>query len=145
MLCIILYMYTQSGAGCADANLTIWVSGCPLSFTPGRTFYLMLAGGTANLLAALTVLIMIKFGMASSISTYLEIDYDTPWSSKKIVKEMEERKDAFVRGAQREPRYIWSTLEFQLEYSVNLYRTLLFMRTNTCSQKCLTIVSAYQF
>ena len=111
MLCIVLYIYTQSGAGCADANLTIWVSGCPLSFTPGRTFYLMLAGGTANLLAALTVLIMIKFGMASSISTYLEIDYDTPWSSKKIAKEMQERKDASVRGAQRAPRYIWFTPE----------------------------------
>ena len=71
----------------------------------------MLAGGTANLLAALTVLIMIKFGMASSISTYLEIDYDTPWSSKKIVKEMKERKDANVRGAHRAPRNIWFTPE----------------------------------
>merc|ERR1711974_48836 len=88
-----------------DTNLTIWVYGVPLSITPGRTFYLLLAGGTANLLAALTVLSMIKFGMASSISTYLEIDYDTPWSSKKMVKEMEERKDAFVRGgARRGPR-----------------------------------------
>ena len=71
----------------------------------------MLAGGTANLIAALTVLIMIKCGMASSISTYLEIDYDTPWSSKKMAEDMEEMKDSFVRGgARRGQRYIRFTL-----------------------------------
>jgi len=90
---IVLHVYTQSGAGCADSNLTIYVEGRPLTFGLGRTLFLILISGAVNLGCALTILTLVKYGMASSISTFLELDYNTPWSSKCMVEDSKKRKE----------------------------------------------------
>ena len=92
MLFIVAYLYLSSGAGCRSTNLTIYVEGRRLTFSPGRTFYLFLTSGVVNLCTALAIAGMGKGGVAN-IKTFLELDYDTPWATKRLKQDSRERKE----------------------------------------------------
>lgn len=92
MLFTVAYLYLSSGAGCRSTNLTIYVDGRPLTFSPGRTFYLFLTSGVVNLCTALAIAGMGKGGVAN-IKTFLELDYDTPWATKRLEQDSRERKE----------------------------------------------------
>jgi len=92
MLFTVVYLYVSSGAGCYSTNLTIYVEGRPLTFTPGRTFYLFLAAGVVNLATAMGIAGIGKAGIAN-VTTFLELDYDTPWATKRLEQDSRERRE----------------------------------------------------
>ncbi|XP_059095294.1 dual oxidase maturation factor 1-like [Tigriopus californicus] len=74
--------------------LPIFIDGVPLQFGMGRCFISVFVLGLLNSLMALSTLILRNFQLGVTLSTFLELNYDTPWDNKKLKADSEARREA---------------------------------------------------
>ena len=74
------------------STLDIYVEGQKLDLAMGLSFYLTLTCGILNMLLYLVSVLLLRCGLLRTFSTFLELDFDTPWENKKIREDMEEKK-----------------------------------------------------
>ena len=85
--CLVYYL-SFPGSGLS----TIVVEGNPLRFEFGVAFVLVLTSGVANIFAAATVLIISALRNVKSVSTFFELDFDTPFDNKVLKADSEQRR-----------------------------------------------------
>jgi len=66
------------------------VEGVPLEFQFGRSCYVILAAGVVNVLLGIGMYLLVYVGYCDNISTFFELDYDSPWGCKELEKCMRE-------------------------------------------------------
>lgn len=77
-----------------STTLPIFIEGVPLQLAMGRCFISVFVVGLLNSLIALSTLILRNFELGVTLSTFLELNFDTPWDNKKLKAESEARREA---------------------------------------------------
>eukprot|EP00095_Tigriopus_kingsejongensis_P003304 maker-scaffold355_size198070-snap-gene-0.40 protein:Tk03304 transcript:maker-scaffold355_size198070-snap-gene-0.40-mRNA-1 annotation:"conserved hypothetical protein" len=72
----------------------IYVEGTPIEFQMGRCFVSVLVCGFLNLILGVLGLLVNKSRLEYTLSTFMELNYDTPWATKKLKADSEARREA---------------------------------------------------
>ena len=87
-------------------RIGVFVEGVPVAFRLGSAYYTVIAAGALNALGAFAIIVFFP-----TLSTFLELDYDTPWENKQLKEYSKSRRkkktttnfyvDARLRGSMR--------------------------------------------
>ena len=75
-------------------DIGVYIEGTKLQFNHGRAFFITLAAGAVNIAVGLSALVLRKTEFLNTVSTFFELDYDTPWTTKALKEHAEERRRA---------------------------------------------------
>merc|ERR1719153_12054 len=88
------------------------VEGVPLEFQFGRSCYIILAAGVVNVLLGIGTYLLVYVGYCDNISTFFELDYDSPWGCKELEKCMREDRIGCMKRLE-EKKGLTNDLNFQ--------------------------------
>jgi len=116
---------------------TIIIEGNPVRFYYGSSFLMVLVCGLSDLLASLTLLCIQRVDGMKYVSTFFELDFDTPWDHKILQEESEERRRDSVLTD-------FSSLNATVRMSVQKVRRSLRFRNNQITEERVTMAPQQQ-
>ena len=92
-------------------DIGMFVEGIRVEFRFGVCFYVTLIAGSLNLVSGSVMWLLLRLECFKTISTFFELDYDTPWNDKRIREDSKRTKletlstqfyvDSTLRGSMR--------------------------------------------
>lgn len=74
----------------------MFIDGTPMHFSLGRSYYIIVTIALCNCLGGILMWFLVQFNYCTKISTFLEINFDTPWDNRRIMQDSTERKEAAI-------------------------------------------------
>ena len=110
-------------------TISIVVESNKLELNFGLAFYIILVVGVLDILFSIVIFMLKKCRCMRTISTFFELDYDTPWDNKTIKEDSKQRKEQLASSLATKV-----FVDSRLRASVRRFRESIRMKRRTKSQ-----------